>query len=185
MGLRQIVEESLAGDGEFVSKAALRILLAQMAGVIDALGQPNGGATLDEAGHLPVDQLPPGIGSGGGDGGADVDLDFGCASSVPVLAPVYVSGANFVALADAADVAKGPVRGLVVSKPTPTTCTVRVEKELGGFSGLVPGETYFLASGGGLTRTPQSDLGTLFVQPLGWARNPTTLVIEIEDRTVL
>jgi hypothetical protein len=115
---------------------------------------------------------------------------YACDPVVAVLDAVYISAADTVDKADADDTTKQPVIGFVVSKPDPTTAIVRFSGELSGFAGLTPGKTQYLSTvPGQITETapssPPDPPGTI-VQPLGFARNATTIVIEIErDFTIL
>ena len=103
---------------------------------------------------------------------------------------VFVSAADTIDRADATSIATAPVLGFIQAKPTPTSAILAYAGELGGFGGLVPGATYFLDQVvGQITTTPPAlpgDLGTgKVVQRVGRARNPTTLVLQIEPGVVI
>jgi hypothetical protein len=87
--------------------------------------------------------------------------------------------------ADATDNTK-PAIGFVVAKPTATRAIVKHYGEIGGFSGLTPGATYFLDTvAGAISAVAPLLLGNI-VQRIGFARNATTIVLQIErDWTVL
>lgn len=131
---------------------------------------------------------------GGGGGGSGVAVDsaslYSCPATVAVRDVVYLSAADAVDKADADDPAKFPAIGFVVTKPSATTCTVRYAGELGGFSGLTLGSTYYSATTpGGIARVGDGDFPTALgsvVQELGFARNATTLAVVIDrDFTIL
>lgn len=69
---------------------------------------------------------------------------YACASGVTVRDAVYCSAANTVALANAGNTAKAPCIGLVETKPTSTTCTIKRLGPLSGFSGLTVGDKMWL-----------------------------------------
>ena len=100
--------------------------------------------------------------------------------TVSPLKAVYLSAANTVDLADADDVSKRPIVGIVASKPTSTTAIVRTSGSLPGFSSLVPGATYFLAkTPGEITNVAPSAVGDV-VQRVGYAKNTTTLMVMVD-----
>lgn len=108
-----------------------------------------------------------------------------CPATVVVGDAVYLSGADAVDKADADAALNRPAMGIVSAKPTTTTCTLRYSGELGGYTGLTPGATYYLStvSGGIVTPTPTGS--NVLSQVLGDARNSTTLVIDIERNALL
>lgn len=108
-----------------------------------------------------------------------------CDASLSVLAPVYISAANTVAIASANDVNKIEVLGFVKSKPTPTTCIVQTENELDGFSGLIPGTHYYLGIDGALLdNLADVHAANLNLVPLGVGYNTTTLFINIGHKPI-
>ena len=72
-----------------------------------------------------------------------------CLSGDAVGDWVYVSAASTVAKADADDTAKIPAIGVIVSKESTTSCTVRVSGLVTGASGLTAGATYYLSTTAG------------------------------------
>jgi len=105
---------------------------------------------------------------------------FGCPSSVVVLDAVYHASADRVDRASATSLATAPAVGIVVHKMSPTTCILAYKGEISTFSGLVPSSTYYLdVAAGQITPSPLSTTGNI-LQRIGWARNPTTLVVEID-----
>jgi hypothetical protein len=99
---------------------------------------------------------------------------FGCASGVAVGEWVYISAANTVAEADADDATKRPAIGVVVAKPSTTSCLVQMSGEY-TTSGLTAGAAYYLsaATAGAITATPPAGNAQL----VGIAKSTTVLLI--------
>jgi hypothetical protein len=116
---------------------------------------------------------------------ASAVASFDCPGTVAVGDVVYLSAADTVDKASATDDTK-PAIGVVVSKPTATTAVVRWGGTASVFAGLTPGATYYLSTvAGTITDTAPSGSGNI-VQRLGFAKNATTLFIQIDrDFTVL
>jgi hypothetical protein len=77
-----------------------------------------------------------------------------------------------------------PVIGVILSKPTPTTCIIARSGEVSTFVGLVVGSNYFADTAAGLiTLTPPVGTGRV-VQQVGYAKTVTTLVIELKPLLV-
>jgi len=112
--------------------------------------------------------------------------NYTCPAATAVGDLVYISANDTVARANATSTATMPIVGFVYVKPTSTTCGIKQEGEIGGFSSLTAGTQYFVAnSDGGITSTAPSGSGNV-VQRVAIARNTTTLVIRInENYTVL
>ncbi len=109
---------------------------------------------------------------------------WSCAASVAVLDVVYRSATDTVALADATADATMPAVGFVISKPTATTCIIARSGELPGFTGLDPSKDYFVSlTAGAITSTAPSSTGEV-VQRIGYARDSTTLVIELRPHVI-
>lgn len=105
---------------------------------------------------------------------------YACPSGLTVNEAVYLAGADQVGRADANNASAVPAIGLVASKPTTTTCIVRYAGEQGGFSGLTPGATYFLSeTAGQIAASPPTATGSV-IQEVGFARNATTLMVEVD-----
>jgi hypothetical protein len=118
-----------------------------------------------------------------GSGGAASSLTsavYSCPVSVNLLDAVFLASADNVDQAASNIVTDRPCVGVVIAKPTATTCEVQYGGELAGFVGLIPGDTYYLSTTPGvLTNVPPSTPGEI-VQEVGFARNATTLVVLIE-----
>ena len=103
---------------------------------------------------------------------------YDCDSSIAVGEAVYLSAANTVDRATASDAAKAAI-GIVASKPTSTTAIVFDRGEVGGYVGLTVGASYFLdTTPGGIVAGAPPPSGVI-VQRVGFARNSTTLVVQI------
>jgi hypothetical protein len=111
---------------------------------------------------------------------------YTCPVGVTVGDAVYISGSDAVSQANATDVSTSPALGFVRFKPTATTCIVQSYGDLSEFAGLIAGDTYYLddSAAGAITNTAPSTSGTT-VQPVGFARNGTTLVIIIDPADVV
>lgn len=68
-----------------------------------------------------------------------------------------------------------PTIGIVINKPTTTTCRVAFSAEITGFSGLTQGQQVFLSTSGSLTSVPPT---TNYVQMLGYALSPSKIKLE-------
>jgi hypothetical protein len=108
---------------------------------------------------------------------------YSCPSGVSVGDAVYLSAADTVDQADADDLTKIPCIGVVISKPTSTSCQVQYYGELSGFAGLAPGGTIYLAkTAGALTQVAPTAVGDV-VQRIGFARSTTVAVLQITQET--
>lgn len=117
---------------------------------------------------------------GGGNASAVTSAIYNCPVTVNVNDAVYLSAADSVDQAASNIVTDRPCVGVVVAKPTATTCEIQYAGELGAFAGLVAGDTYYLSTTPGiLTNIPPTAPGEI-VQEVGFARNATTLVVLIE-----
>lgn len=120
--------------------------------------------------------------AGAGEQATQIEGDgvYACPSGVAVRDVVYLTGPDAVDLADADDPLKQPVIGLVRAKPTTTTAEVLYYGDLGGFTGLSPGSTYFLSTTPGqVALAPPEDPGSIS-QKIGFARDATTLVVFVD-----
>lgn len=118
----------------------------------------------------------------GGGGGNDSSVLI-CSASVNLNDAVAITASASVDQAENDNVARRPAVGLVVSKPSATSCVVRYAGELPGFVGLSPGSTYYLgATLGTITSTPPDrliDPGAIR-QVIGVALSATILIVDIE-----
>lgn len=156
----------------------------------ESLDLPSSPATLTFVGSgvvATVDPLDPTrvivtiSGGGAGSSAEAIEATFNCTATESVNDAVYLFAANDVRRADAASDTTAPSIGIIKSKPTTTTCVIATDGELGGFSGLIAGDIYYLAKGlpGGITNVPITGPG--ISQKLGEARNSTTLVLNVDS----
>ena len=106
--------------------------------------------------------------------------------TVAVGDAVYLSAPDTVDLADANDIAKQPLVG-VVSSVVGLSCEVMYNGELGGFVGLSPGAVYYLSEAGTTGNTLTDVAPTLppsIVQTVGYARSATVLVVMADQNFV-
>lgn len=124
--------------------------------------------------------------TGGGGGGGPTTANYIATVGVVAGDVVCLSAADTVAKADADDATTQPVIG-IVQTVIAGIATVQYNGDLPGFVGLVTGATYFLSATPGLfTTVPPAGPPGAIVQRLGFARNATTFVIEVDrDWTVL
>ncbi|HET6456419.1 MAG TPA: hypothetical protein VFI02_18605 [Armatimonadota bacterium] len=112
-----------------------------------------------------------------------------CPSGVAAGMSVYQTAANAVDKADNGSIATMPCVGVVLSKPTPTTCLVTRQGIVNGYPPFtfIPKETYYVGTNGsivnslGVPTTPG-----VVVHEVGFAKNDTSLVVVLDaDHTVL
>lgn len=146
---------------------------------------PGGGVAELPAGTVGQILQVTGIGEIGwvsGAGGNLAGSSFNCPASVAVTDVVYFSSSNTVdkASSEAGVGQTGEAIGVVLSKPTSTTCFVVFAGKVGGFSGLIPGNLYFQdpTTPGGVSATPPSAPGEL-AQRIGIASSATELVLKL------
>jgi len=117
---------------------------------------------------------------------APIDPEFDCDVSVSVGDVVYVDAANHVALAFAG-VGGNQGTHVVSAKPDPTRARVRDIGEVSGYSGLVPGEHYYLSMVfAGKVVTPANPVGPpgTFNQRIGVATDVDTLAVDPDDEPI-
>jgi hypothetical protein len=103
---------------------------------------------------------------------------YTCPSGTNVNQLVYISAADTVALADYTSSGSAfPAIGFVSALVTATTCEVTWVGELGGFTGLVPGTVYFLATSGSYVAAGSLPGSGVAQQRVGVARNATTMYL--------
>lgn len=106
------------------------------------------------------------------------EMIFNCLSTVGVGDFVYVDPVNADTVIENVDnIPHFPTIGIVIAKPSATTCRVAIDAVITGFSGLVQGRQVFLSTIGGLTSTPPS---TNYVQMLGYALSATKIRLHPE-----
>lgn len=141
-------------------------------------------ARTNEADHVARNNGSQLIGAGGGGGGGSaetVESEFTCTATETVGDVVYIFGSNDVRQADATALSTSAATvGIIISKPTATTCVVVTDGEAAVFGGLTPGAIYYVAKGspGDITATPITAPG--IVKAVGKAKNATTLQVDID-----
>lgn len=113
------------------------------------------------------------------------DLWIMLPGTVALYDVVFEVGANVCAKANASSIVAMPVIGVVVSIPSPARCVVARSGEVinPGWA-LIPDQAYFAGLiAGTLTASPPG-ASTQVVQKVGYAKNSTTLMVEIEPFTV-
>lgn len=114
---------------------------------------------------------------------------WNCPLTVAVGDSVYQTGANAVDQADNGSTATMPCVGVVLSKPTTTSCLVTRQGIVNGYppGSFTPKETYFVGTTGSIVDGPgvPTTPGTV-VHEIGFAKNDTSLVVTLDaDYTVL
>lgn len=131
-------------------------------------------------------QGPPGApgatvgipGPPGEDGSADLFKDFICDASVPVNAPVRLSGDGFVQVTTDNNPAT-KIIGIVIDRPTISTCTVQV---FGFYDISFPRGELWLSAGGTLSSVRPFDG---FIQRLGYSYGDGSILIRPEQERFL
>lgn len=113
-----------------------------------------------------------------GSGSSSLDIVYTCSTLIAVGNAVYISSADTVDLASNTTLSTTPCVGIVVNKPTTTTCTVRSMGVITGLVGLSEGSKYYLGTSGGVTTTAPTGSGSA-VQLVGVSKNSTTLLLTL------
>lgn len=114
---------------------------------------------------------PPGAG-----GEAGTEATYTCSASLSVGQIVYVSGSNTVDLADNTNINTVPCIGMIISKPTSTSCTIKNTGEVTNLTGIIPGQKYYVGSGGAITDTPPTTTNTITQIVCVGVKNDTILL---------
>ena len=109
-----------------------------------------------------------------------LETEWNCPASVVVKDVVYQTGASSVDKARADSVLTMPTIGVVISKPTATTCIINRSGEISGFGILIADLYYYVdpSTAGTITSTPPNTSGHV-VQQVGYAKTPNILVVEL------
>lgn len=123
--------------------------------------------------------------SSGGGGGTIIvtpgeDGVWDCDPDIALNALVYISSSNTVAEADGSSESTMTAIGFVASK-TGSTCNVQSAGELAGFTGLLPGRTYYAGKTPGSIWTPteEDEIFPIVVQVVGKAKTDEILLVMI------
>jgi hypothetical protein len=109
---------------------------------------------------------------------------WNCTVTEQVRDIVFDNVANGVRQANATSTATMPVVGVITSKPTPTTCIVARSGEVTGFAGLVVGQEYYASTTAGQISILVPLGSGQVAQYVGYAKNATTLVVQIRPPIV-
>ncbi len=124
--------------------------------------------------------------SGGTSSGTTTDITLPCESNVQPYDAVYLSGPNVVSRAQSNSIATATLLvGFVVSKPTPTSATIRPSGILNGWNGLQAGRVYFLGLAPGAIDFNVPVTATQVVVRVGFAVNSTTLLIQPDPESIV
>jgi hypothetical protein len=124
-----------------------------------------------------------------GDPGLSATLEADCLATDVVGNAVYVTAAKLggraqVTKVDITSYAAMPAIGVIVSKQTAVQCTVQWTGEVAGiYSGLTPGQTYFVGVDGLPSASIPSPSADHFVQRLGVATDSSVLLLS-NDRSM-
>lgn len=113
-----------------------------------------------------------------------------CTAAEAVGDPVYISSAAVgdrwqVRTTDYTDFNKMPAVGVIIDKPTATTCVVQVGGEVSIYTGLTVGRKVFVSISG-IEQPPVSRplSGVKYVQSLGVATGTTTVAMNVGSSMV-
>ena len=109
---------------------------------------------------------------------------WSCTVTEQVGDAVFENVANAVRQSNASSTATMPVIGIVISKPTPTTCVIARSGEVAVFAGLTVGQEYYASTTPGQLTTTIPTISGQVAQYVGYARNTTTLVVQLRDPLV-
>lgn len=104
---------------------------------------------------------------------------FDCTATEAVLDVVYQSASNTVRQANATSSLTMPAVGIIISKPTSTTCIIARSGEVPGFGTLTADATYYVDTTNGVITTTPPSSGNNIVQKVGYAKTTDILVVEL------
>ena len=107
-----------------------------------------------------------------------------CDGGVVVNDLVYLDSNEVLQKASNDDPTKGPIIGMVISKPTSITCQIMTNGEKSGFSGLTPGKVHYLGLNGSVTEDAPTTSGTTVI-PIGVSKNSSTIIVLINNRGII
>jgi len=110
-----------------------------------------------------------------------LETEWNCPATVAVRDVVYQTGASSVDKAKADSTSTMPAVGVVISKPTATTCIINRSGEIGGFAGALTADLYYYvdpSTAGAITNTPPNTSGNV-VQQVGYAKTTSILVVQL------
>jgi len=148
---------------------------------VSVSGTPIAGQVITALSGTTSSWQTPGTGSSTANKGT-----YQCDVSVNLHDVVYLKASDgYVYSADADDISKQPVIGIVSLKPTATTAEVTYSGEVSGFSGLSPSSTYYLSITPGQISTSTPITTGSIIQHIGFAKSSTVLVVMIDRDFVM
>jgi len=111
--------------------------------------------------------------------------EWNCTVAEQIGDVVFESAADTVRQANAASTATMPAVGVIILKPTATTCIIAKAGEVALFAGLMVGQEYYVSetTPGDITQDIPTGSGEV-VHYVGKAKNTTTLLIDLGQPTV-
>lgn len=103
---------------------------------------------------------------------------YDCPATTDLRDAVHIISTGVVTTASKSDTPNLPVIGMVVAKPTTTTCIIQTLGYLDGFTGLSEGETYYLDDDGKITNVPTTT-ATEALYVIGVAKSSSRLELRI------
>jgi hypothetical protein len=108
---------------------------------------------------------------------------WNCTAGESVLDVVYQSASSTVRQANATSTLTMPAVGIIIAKPTATTCIIARSGEVPGFGSLTADRAYYVdTTNGAITSTPPN-AGNNVVQVVGYAKTNDILVVELGAST--
>lgn len=109
---------------------------------------------------------------------------YNCPNGLSVNQFITITSDTNVGIASKDDIASLPVVGVIIGKPTTTTCIIQTLGYVDGFTGLVPGDTYYLGNGGNITNSATIVSGEA-LYPVGVAKSTTKLELRIDSSYIV
>jgi len=104
-----------------------------------------------------------------------------CTATEEVGEPVYIANNGNFLSASANSISTCKVIGIILSKPTVTTCIIRTGGIISGFTGLSVGQPYFLdVTQGYISEYPPTESGSVIVN-VGLAISGTEFLIRLDS----
>jgi len=112
---------------------------------------------------------------------SNVQVTGYCTAAETVGDVVYINSSGDFRSADASSINTAKAVGVILSKPTTTTCTVIIAGLVTGLTGLTMGQHYFLSETvGQITATAPITSGAVIVQ-IGQAQSATSIIVNISN----
>ena len=113
-----------------------------------------------------------------------VDVARNCTATEQIGDAVYVFADGEVRQANNASLATAKVMGFIATKPTTTSCLVRIVGLITSIAGLNPGSQYFLGASGGISLTAPTITGSVAVK-LGESIGTSEFLINISNNRLI